>query len=39
VTTYNIDTSTLSSGDWTAEIAVTDLHGNTGSATLTLTVP
>jgi hypothetical protein len=39
VTTYNIDTSTLSSGDWTAEITVTDLHGNTGSATLTLTVP
>lgn len=39
VTTYNIDLSALSSGDWTAEITVTDLHGNTGSATLSFTIP
>ena len=39
VTTYNIDTSTLSGGDWTAEITVTDLHGNSGTTTLSITIP
>jgi hypothetical protein len=39
VTTFNIDVSTLTSGVWEAVVSVTDLHGNPGTTTLSITIP